>query len=315
VSERTIDPYDAVRALAPAVSNWGRWGPDDEIGTLNLITPDASVRGARCVRTGRSFVLGLPVGPHGPQLPQLTGRFNPLHYMTAIGAAVGDAPGFHYSDDVVVMPLQASTQWDSLAHVHYDGQLYNGVADDALGVDGAARNGIDRQARVGLVTRGVLVDIARRRDVERLAAGSTITPEELDDALDAAGVRLEPGDALLVRTGHARAWTHDRDRRAYLGPAPGIGLETVPWLRHHDLAAIATDTPAVEVVPAQDRRLVSPVHLLAIRDMGLMLGEMFDLEALAEDCAHDGVHDFLFVAQPLDIERGVGSPVNPLAVK
>jgi len=310
------DPYDAVREMATKVSNWGRWGPADELGTLNLISPDAVRRGAACVRTGRAFTLGCTFGHDGPQVGDFVGRFNPHHYMTAVGTGFGEFPGFEFNDDVIVMPLQSSTQWDSLAHVQYDNRLYNDVpADQAVNSYGAFKCGIDRQAEVAYASRGVLLDIARARGVERLTTGTVITPDDLDAALDAAGLRIEPGDVLLLRTGHITTWTVDGDRPGFNYGAPGIGMDVVPWLRAHDVAAIASDTTLVEVMPSEDARLISPVHLLTIRDMGLPLGEIFDLEGLAADCADDGVYELQFVAQPLKVAQGIGSPINPIAIK
>ena len=304
------------REIAKRVSNWGRWGADDERGTLNLITPEVVRRAAGCVRRGRVFSLGLAFGADGPQ-PGVGLRFNPLHYMSAIGQPFGgDGLGFCYSDDVVHMPLQCATQWDALAHVHYGGQIYNGFrADEVLTASGASRGGIDKAARDGIVSRGVLLDVARQRSVERLAADVVITPADLDDAARAAGVEPGPGDVLLVRTGHIRVFTEDRDPTRFSGAQPGLGMACAEWLRERDIAAVCADNVAVESLPGAVPGLVIPLHMLCIRDMGMLFGEMLDLEALARDCAEDGVYEFLFSAPPLAVTRGVGSPINPLAVK
>lgn len=306
-----------VREIAEKVSNWGRWGAGDERGTLNLITPEVVQRASACVRRGDVFSLGLTLGPEGPQSGTVIGRFNPQHYMTAIGALIGDDPrGFCYSDDVLTMPLQCATQWDSLAHVHYDGKLYNGyAADEALGVGGTSRNGIDKLAAGGIVSRGVLVDVARHRGVDRLEPGTPIRPAELDDALAAQGCRLAPGDILLLRTGHLSVFTVDGDRETYLWQGPGLGIDAAEWIHAQDLAAVCADTGAVEVMPCEDPSLLYPLHLLCIRDMGLPFGEMFNLEELAADCAADGCWEFLLSAPPLPVAGGIGSPVNPLAIK
>lgn len=308
------DPMDKVRALAKRVSNWGRWGQDDERGTLNLVTPEVLLRAAGCVRQGRLFSLGLALGADGPQTGTVVGRFNPQHYMTAIGAPFGTPGGFHYSDDVIVMPLQCATQWDSLAHVHYDGLLYNGAsAGEALSPAGAARNGIEKLGD-GVATRGVLLDLARARGLDRLPPGSVVMPAELDAALARQRVSLEPGDALLLRTGHLGVFRAG-DRETYLWQGPGLGIDCVEWLRERDVAAVCADNTAIEVMPCEDPALFYPVHLLGIRDMGLLFGEMFDLDALAADCARDGQWDFLLSAPPLKVTGGIGSPVNPLALK
>ena len=311
------DAYDAVREMGARVSNWGRWGDDDEMGTLNLITPEARLRGATSVRAGKAFTLGIRFGADGPQPdPSPIGRYNPRHTMLATGASWGDPPVFHYSDDAIDLPTQSATQWDSLAHVHYDGKLYNGYpADEVLGDDGAARDGIDKQARQAFATRGVLLDVARLKGVDRLEPSTLITPEDLDAAAAAQGVSIEPGDVLLIRTGHITTFTEDGDLNVFNWQCPGVGLAAAAWFRERDLAAVAADTPNVEVLPGEDPEVISPAHLACIRDMGMPFGEIFDLQALGADCAEDGQWDFLFVAQPLEITGGIGSPINPIAVK
>jgi kynurenine formamidase len=311
------DAYDAVREMGARVSNWGRWGDDDEMGTLNLVTPEARRRGAAAVRSGKAFTLGVRFGPDGPQPdPSPIGRYNPRHTMLAAGVSWGEPPVFHYSDDAIDLPTQSATQWDSLAHVHYDGKLYNGFgADEALGEDGTSRDGIDKQARQAFATRGVLLDVARHQGVDRLAPSTLIRPEDLDAAAEAQGVSFEPGDVLLIRTGHITTFTEDGDRNVFNWQCPGVGLAAAAWFHERDLAAVAADTPNVEVLPGEDPEVISPAHLACIRDMGMPFGEIFDLQALGADCAEDGQWDFLFVAQPLEIAGGIGSPINPVAVK
>lgn len=305
---------ERVHAIARRVSNWGRWGADDQKGTLNYVTPEVLRRAAACVKRGVVFSLGLPLDAAGPQLG--TGpRVNPIHLMSATDAGVGGDPeGFRFADDFIAMPLQCGTQWDALAHVFYGGKLYNGYPASEIGTAGAARNSIDRIA-AGVVSRGVLLDLPRARGVERLAAGEVVRPRDLDAAERAAGVRVESGDVLLLRTGHLSVFKVDGDRAAYMKTEPGLGIETIEWLHERRVAAVAADTMAVEVIPFEDPKLALPFHMLAIRDMGLTLGEMFDLDELAADCARDGVHEFFFTAPPLKVTGGVGSPVNPLAVK
>lgn len=305
---------ERVHALASQVSNWGRWGAEDERGTVNFITPDCIRRAAACVKRGEVFSLGLRFGADGPQIGQ-GGRVNPLHLMSAIAGQIGPDPdGFRYADDVVVMPLQCATQWDSLAHVYYGGHLYNGFPASTITATGAARNSIDKLGS-GIVSRAVLLDLARAAGVERLAPGHVITPAELEAAERVEGVRVERGDVLLVRTGHLGVFKVDGNREGYMRQMPGLGIDCVSWLHAREVAAVASDTNAVEVIPFEDPSLPLPVHLLCIRDMGLTLGEMFDLDELAADSAADGVWQCLFAAPPLKITGGVGSPLNPLAVK
>jgi kynurenine formamidase len=303
-----------VRTLARKVSNWGRWGKEDERGTINFITPEVVKKAADCVKRGQVFSLGLSFGSEGPQIGQ-GGRVNPLHLMSAVHGGYGaDPEGFRYNDDIIVMPLQCATQWDSLAHVFYGGQLYNGFPASSTTSAGASKNAIDKIGD-GIVSRGVLLDVARANAVERLPPGRAITPDDLEAAERAQKVRVATGDVLLVRTGHLTVFKVEGDREGYMRRMPGLGIASVEWLHAREVAAVATDTNAVEVIPFEDPTTPLPVHLLCIRDMGLTLGEMFDLEEIAADCARDGVYEFLFTAPPLKVTGGVGSPLNPLAVK
>ena len=297
--------------VAGQVSNWGRWGDDDELGTLNLIDAAAVQRGAACVRTGERFSLSLPLDENGPQIGGVPGRVNATRTMTQINAEFTGTPdGFCTSDDVVTMGLQAATHWDALAHVSYSGQLYNGFPSSSVTDAGAARCGIANVT--SLTTRGVLIDVAATKGVERLDAGYGVTSDDLDAALR---VDVAPGDVVLVRTGFVQLFKAG-DRRGYAGgDQPGLTMETAKWFHDHDVAAVATDTYTFEVWPCEDRTMLLPLHLLDLRDMGMTQGQNFDLEALAADCADDGVYDFLLEASPLPFTGACGAPVNPVAVK
>ena len=306
---------DEFLAIAKRVSNWGRWGDDDELGTVNLIDAAAVQRGAAAVRTGARFSLAVRLDQRSPQIGGVPGRVNPLRTMIAINSQFAGTPdGFCTSDDVVTMGLQAATHWDALAHVSYSGQIYNGFPATSITAEaGAAKCGIARIT--SLTTRGVLLDVARTLGVDRLDPGYGITPADLDAALAAAGVELLPGDAVLVRTGFIQMFKA-RDREGYAGGAqPGLTMRTAEWFRARDVAAVATDTFTFEVWPCEDEQLLLPLHLLHLRDIGLLQGQNFDLEGLAADCADDGIHEFLLEASPLPFTGGCGSPVNPIAVK
>jgi kynurenine formamidase len=299
--------------LARRVNNWGRWGPDDERGTLNLITPDVVRRGAGCVRTGKHFALALPLGPNGPQSGLIPGRVNPQHLMIAINTpTVGDPSGICSSDDVAYLPLQAATHWDSLAHVSYGGRMWNGFPVSSVDVRGAGKAGIDRAGAV--VGRGVLLDVARCKGVDRLDGGYAVTADDLSAAEELAGVRVEPGDIVLVRTGQMQLFLQG-DRLAYTAPAPGLSMRSVPWLRERDVAAVATDNLTLEVVPGEREDAILPVHLLHLVEMGLLQGQNWNLEQLSADCADDGVYAFFLSATPEPFRRGLGGPVAPVAVK
>lgn len=304
---------DDFLALAKEVNNWGRWGPDDERGTLNLITDEVVRRGVAAVQTGERISLAIGLSERGPQIGNIPGRINPLRTMTAINEpALGDPSLYCWSEDVVTMSLQAGTHWDALTHVSYDGRLWNGIEPRAIDSHGAARAGIDKAGPI--VARGVLLDVARARGLERLEGGEVVTSEDLDAAEAQAGVRVEPGDIVLIRTGWITHWKGG-DRRTYSLRAPGPGMETVRWFRARDIAAVATDTLAFEVFPFERDDCVLPVHLLDLVEMGLTQGQNFDLEHLAAACAEDGRATFLLTASPEPFVGGLGGPVHPVAVR
>ena len=301
------------RALGARLSNWGRWGDDDERGTVNLITAERLVAAAALVRQGKVFDLGIPFDEAGPQPGG--GRINPVHLMSQTGDTQVFPGGFRYADDYIFMPLQGATQWDALAHVYYDDKLYNGFPATDVTVVGAQHDSIDKQAK-GIAGRGVLLDIAALQDVEWLDAGFVITPEHLEAAAERqGGVAVGSGDILVFRTGWRRKFLSDGDATDFMSGEPGLGQACCEWLRERDVAAVCSDNWAIEVLPGEVADTVFNVHMVLIRDMGLSLGEILDLEELAADCAADGTWEFFFVAPPLKVTRGVGSPINPLAFK
>lgn len=296
-------------ALAEKVSNWGRWGDDDERGTLNLIDEAAVRRGAAAVRRGATFSLALPLDEDGPQTGAIRGRDNPAREMISVNRPFGTVA---FNDDKVTLGLQAATHWDALAHVSYDGLIYNGFPAESVTEAGAARCGIDRVGT--LVSRGVLLDVARALGVDRLEPGHAVGADDLDAAADHTAVSLEPGDVVLVRTGQMQL-LRSGDRDAYGFPSPGIAVDAVEWFRDHDVAAAAADNITFEVLPGPDDSFDLPVHGLCLRDLGMLQGQNWDLEALAADCAGDGVYEFLLEASPEPFTHACGAPVNPVAIK
>ncbi|MGV0734601.1 cyclase family protein [Mycolicibacter sinensis] len=306
-----------------ACSNWGRWGPEDQLGTLNLVGPDEVRAAAALVRSGRVISLTMPYDGNGPQTGQ-HGRFNPQLYASATGLdhlagtqtallnTLGTPQGFGFADDVVLMPTQSGTQWDALCHIFWNGRMWNGRTAAEVGSAGAAANGIQHYTG-RLVMRGILIDMARARGVASLDPGVAITADDLDGYLESHALTVGRGDALLIRTGFMGA------RRGHWGDyaggaAPGLSLHTAPWLHAHDVAAIATDTWGVEVRP-NEIDVVQPLHVVSLVHGGMAFGEMFDLDDLAADCADDGVYEFMFVASPLPLTGATGSPVSALAIK
>lgn len=309
---------DIIREIGARCRNWGRWGPQDERGTLNYITPDRVVAATRCVKRGAVFSLAIPFDSQGPQVNQPR-RFNPIHRMILTGldftSGAFTRPGnVGFADDMVIMALQCATQWDALAHCFLDGRLYNGYDANLVSSLGAKKNSIEKMAD-GVIARGVLLDIARLKGVDWLPPGYAITAEDLEAAQKAHAVTAGRGDALLVRTGQmAMCKAHGWGDYAG-GDAPGLSLFTAEWLHGREIAAVATDTWGMEVRPNEIPGAYQPLHQVLIPHMGMLVGEIFDLEALAADCAQDGVYEFLFTAPPLPITGAVGSPINPLAVK
>jgi kynurenine formamidase len=223
--------------------------------------------------------------------------------------------GYGGSDDWIVMPLQCVTQWDSLAHIFYEGKMYNGYDATLVTSSGAAKNSIDK-TKSKLAGRGVLLDVARHKGVKALEPGYAITVADLEATAAAARVEVLPGDILLVRTGHMSRYLDRSDWRHYdLDPFPGLSVHTAPWLHARQIAAIGCDNYAVEVRPSEIAGFRNPFHVVAIPNMGLTLGEIFFLEELAADCAADGRYAFLLVAPPLPVARAVGTPINPYAMK
>lgn len=316
VAEQT---WADVEKLCDLYGNWNRWGSDDQLGTVNYIEPEKRVGAAGLVRDGRVISCALPYDDKGPQNGAF-GRTNPIHVMLQDGGDIALGAQDHhghmrYTDDAVYMPLQSGTQWDALAHVFHDGRMYNGFGLRHVTSRGAELGSIDKLAD-RVVTRGVLLDIARWRGQESLVAGDEIDSAELEACAEAEGVEVTRGDAVLVRTGQLGMCRSRSDWGDYaLGPAPGLGLDSAHFLCTREVAAVATDTWGAEVRPNRTNDVFQPLHIVLIVYAGMLVGEIFDLEALAEDCARDGRYEFMFVAAPLPITGAVGSPLNPLAIK
>ncbi|AJT66394.1 hypothetical protein T261_4755 [Streptomyces lydicus] len=298
--------------IAKRVNNWGRWGADDEIGTLNLITDEVVRAAAAGIRTGRRIPLALPLRQDGVQTGMIPGRINPLHTMTAINQEIFGPGTVATSDDAVTMGLQAATHWDGLTHVSHSGRLYNNrPADSVTAHGGAAFLGIEKATPV--VSRGVLLDVARAHGTGRLPGGHAVTPEDLDAAEELAGTSVRPGDIVLIRTGQIQHYLAG-DRQAYAFPSPGLSLRTPEWFHARDVAAVANDTLTFEIFPPEVENLWLPVHALDLVEMGMLQGQNWNLEELGEACAAEGRHTFLLSAMAEPFVGGSGTPVAPVAV-
>ena len=308
-----------IHAAAGRLTNWGRWGPEDEAGTLNNVSAQDIINAARLIRKGKSFSLALNFDNQGPQSGLWGNRFNPIHTMLATGvdAAAGrqEAIGVRYADDMVTMPLQCGTQWDALGHIFFGEKMWNGYDAKLVDCNGAQKNGIEK-VKDKMVGRGVLLDVARAKGVDSLEDGYGISNAELDQCAAVQGVEIRKGDFVIVRTGHMERCLKSGDWGGYAGgDSPGLRFETADWIRRKDIAAICADTWGCEVRPNESSEASQPWHWVVIPMIGISMGEIFYLKDLAEDCAQDRVYEFFFCAPPLPITKAVGSPVNPIAIK
>ncbi len=304
-------------------SNWGRWGDADEVGTMNHINREMIRDAAHQVATGQVVPLGLEFDQNGPQTGA-NGRFNCLRYTIATGtdhvlgaqrwggAQIPREMG--YSDDTVVLHLQSATHWDSLSHIFHRGKMYNGFPAEAVTAQGTPHNGSER-LKDRLVGRAVLLDLPRSQGIDWLADGYPVTVDDLEAAAESGRVKIRPGDILLVRTGQMARCLRDGWGTYAGGDAPGLSFHTIPWLAERAIAAVATDTWGVEVRPNELPDSFQPFHIVTLVYMGLLLGEMFNLDVLAAACAADGVYESLFVGPPLAITGTAGAPPGPVAIR
>jgi kynurenine formamidase len=307
-----------VEELAAQYNRWGRWGAEDELGALNFIDDEAVAAAAALVRRGRVISCAMPYDSTGPQKGDL-GRTNPVHYMVQDGGDIALGAQDHlarlrYADDAISMPLQSATHWDAFSHIFYEGKMYNGFGLEHV-TSGGARRGALETLREKLVGRGVLLDFPRFYGVDWLEPGHAITSSDLEACAAAQGVEVVRGDILLIRTGQlaqsrAAGWGDYTG-----GDAPGLSLDSAHFICGHEVAAFATDTWGGEVRPNETDAIYQPLHVVLLVNAGVLFGEMFDFDALAEDCAADGSYAFLFVAAPLPFTGAVGGPLNPVAIK
>jgi kynurenine formamidase len=312
----------AIAEAAARYRNWGRWGPDDVLGTVNFIDEAKRRQAAGLVRRGVSISLSQSFDTNGPQKGWRR-RTNPVHTMTDTGTdAAAGKQGFPHgiggADDVISMPLQCSTQWDGLGHIFDHGMAWNGRrAQDVVTSEGDLVTGIEHLASP-VVSRGVLLDVGRAiGDDGELLDGFAISEEHLTATIGAQGTTstVGRGDIVLVRTGRLTRARREGWGDYAGGPSPGLSFHTAGWLYRTEIAAIATDTWGFEVRPNEFPDAFQPLHQVVIPNMGLLVGEMWDLDALAADCAADGVYEFLLAAPPLKVTGAVGAPLNPVAVK
>jgi kynurenine formamidase len=291
-----------VLGLHQRLSNWGRWGPDDQLGALNLVTPAVTAAAAADVRLGRTVSCARPL----PTEPAADNLAPVAHHM--IGTAT---EGYGSDYFAIASHGYATSHIDALCHIFHDGQLYNGYPATTVTAHGATRLGID-QLRSGVITRGVLLDVPAVRGVDALAPGEPIFPEDLEAAEQAGGVEVQSGDALLVRTGRWR-WREVHGPWAPSEGMAGLDASCLSWLHEREVAVLGSDGIS-DVWPSRVDNVGMPIHTVAIVAMGVHLLDNLDLDELALACADENRWAFLLAVAPLVLERGTASPVNPIAV-
>ena len=308
--------------LKDSPKNWGKWGPDDEVGSLNYLTPEVVIAAAGSIKSGKTFTLQVKMAnPAGdPVWPGRTGavRINVMdegHFIA--GKGVESAGGAHYADDYMTCFLQGSTQYDALGHVWYDGEIWNGY-DAKTTIGGMGKASVCAIAEKGVVGRGILLDIARWRGKDVLDVGETFTHEDLQACAAAQGTEIQRRDILVIRTGWIGKF-YRVSREEFYGNFVEPGLthsdELVAWFQQMEIPNIVTDTIANEVTVDPVSGVVLPLHNALMRNLGITLTEIAWLDDLADDCAADGQYTFLYAAAPLKVVNGTGSPVNPIAIK
>ena len=307
MTTKQVPTEEEVLGWMTSLSNWGRWGPDDELGTLNLITPQKRAQAAGLVKDGISITCSRLITPEiAPDVLSTP----PLHYMVGVPPAEG-AGG---ASDFIGMAFHGYTitHIDSLCHMTWEGKMYNGKAASLVTVrEKATAGGIDN-VQNGVVTRGVLLDMTKLKGKDWLEAGEGVFPEDLEAAERAQGVRVEEGDALLLRLG----WYKKRkEMGASAGPGrPGLHAATVPWLHERGVSIIVADA-SQDVDPSGYSPAVGlPVHRVGIVAMGLWLIDAANFDELAEVCNRVNRWECMFIVAPLRFHNATGSPVNPIAV-
>jgi len=286
-------------------NNWGRWGKDDQLGTLNLITAAKRRDAATLVRDGVSISMAMEMNKQKDALNQ-----NPFEHEveTAWWA------GHQWAEDKYSVKYHgwAHSHMDGLQHVAHKGMLYNGMPIDSLTPDGVERLGIQNIAASGIFTRGVLVDFPRFLGVDYLPAGTAISAEDLEVWEEVSGVRISSGDVLLIRTGR---WVQveEQGQWDFSQKAAGLHASVATWLKARDVAVIGCDGVS-DVVPSGVEGLINPLHELVLAGLGMPILDNLDLEGIAEFAAERDRSIFLFVGAPLRVPGGTGSPLNPLAI-
>jgi kynurenine formamidase len=301
-------------ALYESVKNWGRWGPGDERGTLNYLTPERIAEAARLVRSGRTVSMAIPINKvAGPDNP------NPaIHHMTLMHDVPISPTGLTFGMCFLGMASHGDshTHIDALNHVGYKGQLYDGHATAELTSQGSDWGSVAAYA-TGIVGRGVLLDAAAYRGIDWLEPGEAVDRAELEAIEEAQGIRIGEGDVLVFRTGHhARrlalgAWDNAAPPQGE-GKA-GLHIDTIAWMHERRIAAFLPDGDG-ETVPSNVEGMPYPIHALQLTAMGMCISDSLQLEELGQACREEGRWEFMVVGLPLRLPGATGSPWNPIAI-
>jgi kynurenine formamidase len=301
---------DQLRKVFDSISNWGRWGKDDERGALNFITNRKRAEAARLAQSGEVVSMALPLAT-----TPAPDNETPVTHLMIQADAPADGVGGCADYFAISHHGFMTTHLDALCHVFYRGRMYNGFAASEVGFHGARKCAIDI-ARHGIVSRGVLLDMAKLRRVEWLEPGERIFTEDLDRAEADHQLRVGEGDVLLVRVGRARrrkvkgGWEPAKDG---IFPMAGLDPSCLPWLHERRIALLGSDGVS-DVFPSGYDDVLFPLHVGAIAMMGIHLLDNADLDELAATCERLGRYEFQFVMLPLVLPRGTASPVNPVAI-
>ena len=308
----SLEEFDRV---FESVKNWGKWGPNDQLGTLNYITRDKVRQAAGLVKSGRQVSMEIPINKvAGPDNPNQA-----FHYVTQSHDIDINSHGLTFALDFLGMACHGDchTHIDALCHIAYKGKTYNGKpALEVMTSKGATTLDITSYGN-GLVGRGVLLDIPRLRGVKWLEPGEAVRREELEACEKSIGLTLGEGDILVFRTGHHRrrlelgAWNNDPPP-AGEGKA-GLHIDTIPWMHERKIAAFLPDGDG-EAVPSTVEGMIYPIHPLQIVAMGMLASDSLQFEDLARACEEEGRWEFMVVGLPLRIPGGTGSPWNPIAI-
>lgn len=315
-------PSDLTDLLGTSPSNWGKWGADDEVGSLNYLTAEHVVAGAKLIRRGSVFTLQRLIGdPKGdPVWPGRSPAEREMIYDESDWDEGGSGPqfpgGLHYADDKIEAFLQGSTQYDALGHVWHDGRIWNGY-DARTTVGGMSKASVEPIAQRGVAGRAILLDMARYFDKEYLGQRETFDHKDLEACAERQGVEIRNRDIIIIRTNHLEMFFRDRDTFYADFCEPGLvySPELVKWFQDKEIPNLVTDTIANEVTVDPDNGMALVLHNALMRNLGVVFTEICDLEGLAADCAEDGTYEFFYVAAPLKIHQATGAPVNPVVIK